>query len=128
MCAADKAMRVDREKTAAYYAGHVSMPCGCEVCRNYYRQIGEAYPALTGYLAKLGADALRPLELIWDDPHAGQVTYMGCQYVVLGSCPADFSQTVDGVPVAVCAAHPDAGVDEPFFVLEFGPVTLKYRE
>ncbi len=72
MCAADKAMRVDREKTAAYYAGHVSMPCGCEVCRNYYRQIGEAYPALTGYLAKLGADALRPLELIWDDPHAGQ--------------------------------------------------------
>lgn len=54
-------MDVDATQTKEYYTSHAL--CDCSLCRNYYAQAADKYPALGALLSPLGVDISRPDEL-----------------------------------------------------------------
>lgn len=115
------------EKTKKYYNSITfARLCRCDYCKNYYAQVKEAYPEAAKYLASLGADISKPFETMPLDPEDGFLEYIAVQYVIFGSCTADFSHKIGDVEFYPTAIHPSTGISEEHFVLEISPIRLKY--
>lgn len=118
-------MTVYRTATRYYYATVAGWRlCDCAYCENYYSRIRSAYPEVAAYLASLGADIEKPLEIA---PPVEANCYLFCQYVVFGSCPDTYRHRVGGLTFSVTHSFPDPGIrsEAPFFVLEAFNVPLE---
>ena len=118
---------MDRKRTEEYYkALGADDLCDCAYCRNYYKEIKSAYPALDEYLQSLGIDIEKPFEAMPLEPYEGFLEYSGVQYVVLGS-PSGFEETAVGnVHIVIADSHPMTGIEEEHFVIEAYPITLPW--
>ena len=58
----------------------------------------------------------------------GYLEYCVCQYVVFGSCPKDFTHRIGDVTFGRSDCHPNTGIDEEHFVLDFYPIRLPFEE
>lgn len=117
-------MTVDLERTQAYYAG-TDNRCGCDPCQNFYRSVKQVCPELTAFLAARGADAEKPLEVLWyvEEKHA---VLCNAMYVLCGNAEKDWKTTLDGAEVFVSPSFPPTGAEEPFFVVEAGPYRMNW--
>lgn len=121
-------MNPDVPATRKYYSSlSPSDLCSCDYCKCYRHQIRKAYPQIADYLHHLGADIEKPFETspLEPDPE-GFLEYCGCQYIVFGSCPPDYSFRLSDITLRVTTRHPHTGLDLPHFVLEFYPIKLKF--
>lgn len=115
------------KETKQYYSNLiVEELCDCVYCRNYIREIRNAYPKVSEYLLALGVDIEKPFETVPLEPdETGYIEYISAQYVVIGN-PDDFDKTVvDSVTVDKTDSHPSTDVDKLHFVIEIYPVRLK---
>lgn len=116
------------EETKQYYSSLTAEAlCDCVYCRNYIREIKNAYPRVAEYLLTLGVDIEKPFETIPLEPdETGYIEYISSQYIVIGNLD-DFVKTViDTVTVDMADSHPSTGIDKPHFVIEIYPVRLKW--
>lgn len=59
--------------------------CNCAYCRNYIREIRNAYPKVAEYLLALGVDIEKPFETIPLEPDAtGSVEYLSSRTLLSG--------------------------------------------
>ena len=123
-------MRPDIEKTRAYYrALGPENICDCAYCRNYCARVKAAYPEVARYLDSLGVDIEKPFEIFLPEPMAdGALEYPICQYIIFGSCPEDFTHRIGDVTFGRSDCHPNTGIDEEHFVLDFYPIRLPFEE
>ena len=125
-------MNVNIERNQLYYSddnlNNIEI-CSCEHCQNYYRNIVEEFNFIKMYLDTLGVDILKPFELMpIDYAEKKEIEYIGCQYIVFGQCEDDFEKVVEGVRFYKnINGHPTTNIDEEHFVMEFGPITLKWQ-
>ena len=120
-------MNIDIEKNKAYYESDDSIPCDCQYCFNYVINIEKEYPNISEFLKSMNVDILKPFDLIYkEDSKNKNVQYISCQYIVFGECRDDFETEVTGIKVTKSKSHTDTNVDGPHFILEFGPISLKY--
>ncbi|MBR0143143.1 MAG: hypothetical protein IJM21_03070 [Clostridia bacterium] len=120
---------MNARKTEEYYRNlGPDAVCGCVYCRNYVRNIRRAYPVLCGFLARCGIDAEKPLETMPLEPREGYITYIGTQYVVLGSAGGFRETAAGGVGIAIAGSHPETELGEEHFVLELDEIRLPWKE
>ena len=120
-------MKVDLSKNLEYYKSDKSMPCDCEVCNIYYKNVKNQYPKIAEYLKKLNVDILRPFELVWFENEKDKtIEYEGCQYIVFGQCEDDFTLQIDDVIFENNTSfHPSTEhIEGNHFVLDFGKIVL----
>ena len=97
------------------------------VLSNYMKGVRAAYPRWAAWLQSLGVDIEKPLEAMPLEPEPnGMIEYCGVQYVILGdqedfSCPPD-----PGMHAEITDSHPWTQLSEPHFVIEIGPIRLKW--
>lgn len=123
-------MKPDIEKTRAYYRnlGPENI-CDCAYCQNYCARVKAAYPEVDRYLDSLGVDIEKPFETSPLEPDEnGRLEYCVCQYVVFGSCPKDFAHRIGDVTFGCSDCHPETGIKEEHFVLDFYPISLPFEE
>ena len=123
-------MKPNIEKTRAYYRnlGPENI-CDCAYCQNYCARVKAAYPEVARYLDSLGVDIEKPFETSPLEPDEnGYLEYCVCQYVVFGSCPKDFTHRNGDVTFGRSDCHPNTGIDEEHFVLDFYPIRLPFEE
>ena len=97
--------------------------CNCAYCRNYIREIRNAYPKVAEYLLALGVDIEKPFETIPLEPdETGGIEY---QYIVIGNTDGFIKTVIDTVTVDITDSHPLTNIDKPHFVIEIYPVRLK---
>ena len=116
------------KETKQYYSSLTAEDlCDCVYCRNYIREIKNAYPKVAEYLLTLGIDIKKPFETIPLEPdETGHIEYISSQYIVIGNSD-DFAKTViDTVTVDITYSHPSTEIDKPHFVVEIYPVRLKW--
>lgn len=123
-------MQPDTKKTNAYYDSLTEGAlCDCGYCLNYRTQIRSEFPKIAAYLDALGVDIEKPFETSPLAPdEKGMLTYCACQYLVFGSCKADYSHKIDDVEIRIASSYPSTGITEPHFVLELSPIRLEYKE
>ena len=121
-------MEINVPKTKEYYRTlSEDLLCKCAYCQSYTMQVKSAYPRISAYLDTLGIDIEKPFELMFFEPDKnGMLDYLGCQYIVFGSCDDDYYDEIDHVEFRRAPSHPSTGISEEHFVLEFYPITLKY--
>jgi len=123
-------LRVDAEKTRAYYAAvRPEELCACPGCQNYRSRVKRAYPRMAGYLKGLGIDIEKPFHVSYiemDDP--SRMLYLNCCYVAFGACSPDFRQQIGQMLFAKAGACPSSGVDEPHMALEIPQLELPWEE
>ena len=121
-------MTVELERTKQFYAGiSPEELCDCDPCQNYYRTVKTACPQLTAFLAERGAEADKPMEVVWYVEKEHTVTCSG-MYVLCGSVDKNWKTTLDGADAFISPGFPTPrGVEEPYFVLEAGPYTLNWN-
>lgn len=120
-------MEVDLIKNLEYYKSDESIPCTCEVCKIFYKNIKEKYPQIVSYLEKLNIDILRPFELTWIENEENKtVEYIGCQYIVFGKCEETFTLNINDVVFENnLHFHPSTKhINGEHFVLDFGKIVL----
>jgi len=120
-------MFIDLAKNLQYYNSEQSIPCDCEVCKNYYRQVEERYPDIASYLSSINVNILRPFELIWfENEKNNEIEYVGCQYIVFGSCDSNFTKRIGNILLEINTNnHPsDAHITDKHFILDFGKIIL----
>lgn len=101
--------------------------CSCAYCRNYVRQIRQAYPALAEYLRGMGVDIEKPFETLPLVPdQEGYLEYIGAQYIVFGENKGFEKKMIDLVHVDLTDWHPSTRIEEPHFVIEIQPIRLKW--
>lgn len=85
------------EETKQYYSSLTSEAlCGCVYCRNYIREIKNAYPKIAEYLLTFGIDIEKPFETIPLEPdETGYIEYISSQYIIIGN-PDDFDKEETG--------------------------------
>ncbi|MDE7395379.1 MAG: hypothetical protein K2M95_04595 [Clostridiales bacterium] len=123
-------MWIDLERNFQYYNSEESMPCNCEICKNYYDKVKDKYPEVAAYLASLNVDILRPFELIWfDNDKKNQIEYIGCQYIVFGKCDKPFKKKIGSIMFERNVNHHPSTNHLPgnHFVLDFGKIVLEYK-
>lgn len=122
-------MDIDIRKTQKYYHSiSADDLCDCNYCKNYYSQIKSAYPLVAGYLASMGIDIEKPFELSpLEIDEKGFLEYCDCQYIVFGSCKAAYSHKIGNIEFRLTTLHPDTGMKDKYFVLEFDPIFLKWN-
>ncbi len=123
-------MNINIAKTKNYYNNTISESdlCDCSYCRCYRLQIKSAYPKVATYLDSLGIDIEKPFETSPLEPDKnGKILYCACQYIVFGTCALEYSHKIDDVTFRVATSHPDTGIKEEHFVIEFFPVELEHR-
>ena len=97
--------------------------CNCAYCRNYIREIRNAYPKVAEYLLALGVDIEKPFETIPLEPdETGGIEYLSSQYIVIGNTDGFIKTVIDTVTVDITDSHPLTNIDKPHFVI---PVRLK---
>ena len=100
--------------------------CNCAYCRNYIREIRNAYPKVAEYLLTLGVDIEKPFETIPLEPdETGGIEYLSSQYIVIGNTDGFIKTVIDTVTVDITDSHPLTNIDKPHFVIEIYPVRLK---
>ena len=100
--------------------------CNCAYCRNYIREIRNAYPKVAEYLLALGVDIEKPFETIPLEPdETGGTEYLSSQYIVIGNTDGFIKTVIDTVTVDITDSHPLTNIDKPHFVIEIYPVRLK---
>ena len=100
--------------------------CNCAYCRNYIREIRNAYPKVAEYLLVLGVDIEKPFETIPLEPdETGGIEYLSSQYIVIGNTDGFIKTVIDTVTVDITDSHPLTNIDKPHFVIEIYPVRLK---
>ena len=100
--------------------------CNCAYCRNYIREIRNAYPKVAEYLLALGVDIEKPFETIPLEPdETGGIEYLSSQYIVIGNTDGFIKTVIDTVTVDITDSHPLTNIDKPHFVIEIYPVRLK---
>lgn len=100
--------------------------CNCAYCRNYIREIRNAYPKVAEYLLALGVDIEKPFETIPLEPdEIGGIEYLSSQYIVIGNTDGFIKTVIDTVTVDITDSHPLTNIDKPHFVIEIYPVRLK---
>ena len=121
-------MNVDTEKNKEYYK--TAEPCQCDVCRYFCRHIRKALPEVADHLDTLNVDIEKPFELIWMDCNDdGHIDFIGCQYIVFGSCDDDLKLKIGDIDfINNTDMHPTTGIEEEHFVLDFGKVTMDMKE
>ena len=115
------------EKTEKYYRTLKEEDlCDCIYCRNYYRNVRNAYPELTAYLAGMGIDIEKPFEAMPLEPYEGMMEYSGVQYIVMGDASDFHEADVSGVHIEIAGSHPMTDIAEEHFVIEISPVIMKW--
>lgn len=100
--------------------------CNCAYCRNYIREIRNAYPKVAEYLLALGVDIEKPFETIPLEPdETGGIEYLSSQYIVIGNTDGFIKTVIDTVTVDITDSRPLTNIDKPHFVIEIYPVRLK---
>lgn len=101
--------------------------CDCSYCRNYRKTVREALPEAAAYLSSIGVDIAKPFETMPLSPDdRGMIQYIGEQYIVFGN-RNDFRETcINDIGFAVADSHPATDIDGEHFVIEMGPVYLKW--
>ena len=100
--------------------------CNCAYCRNYIREIRNAYPKVAEYLLALGVDIEKPFETIPLEPdETGGIEYLSSQYIVIGNTDGFIKTVIDTVTVEITDSHPLTNIYKPHFVIEIYPVRLK---
>jgi hypothetical protein len=100
--------------------------CNCAYCRNYIREIRNAYLKVAEYLLALGVDIEKPFETIPLEPdETGGIEYLSSQYIVIGNTDGFIKTVIDTVTVDITDSHPLTNIDKPHFVIEIYPVRLK---
>ena len=120
-------MEVDLVKNLEYYKSDESIPCTCEACKIFYKNIKDKYPLVAQYLEKLNIDILRPFELIWIANEKDKtIEYEGCQYIVFGKCEENFMLNIENVVFENnLHCHPSTKhINGEHFVLDFGKIIL----
>ena len=113
------------EKTRDFYKTYDDL-CDCAYCRNYIREIKKAYPDLVAFLDKIGVDVEKPFETMPGEPENNFIEYFGVQYLVMGD-KIDFSKTKLGeIAIDLAKSFPDPGLDCKYYVIEVGPIKLKW--
>ena len=68
-----------------------------------------------------------PFELFPLEPEPdGTILYPDAQYVIMGSSADFMPACIDGVDVRLAESHPVTDIDAPHFVIEAGPLRLKW--
>lgn len=113
------------DKTREFYKDFDDI-CDCAYCKNYIKEIRKAYPDLEEYLDKLGIDIEKPFETVPGEPESDFIEYFGVQYIIIGD-KKDFSKTKLGeVAIYLAESFPDPGLDCKYYVIEVGPIKLKW--
>lgn len=113
------------EKTRDFYKNYDDL-CDCAYCRNYIREIKKSYPDLVAFLDKIGVDVEKPFETMPGEPENNFIEYFGVQYLVMGD-KIDFSKTKLGeIAIDLAKSFPDPGLDCKYYVIEVGPIKLKW--
>lgn len=115
------------KETKQYYESLTAEDlCNCAYCRNYIREIRNAYPKVTEYLLALGVDIEKPFETIPLEPdETGGIEYLSSQYIVIGNTDGFIKTVIDTVTVDITDSHSLTNIDKPHFVIEIYPVRLK---
>lgn len=115
------------KETKQYYDSLTAKDlCNCAYCRNYIREIRNAYPKVAEYLLALGVDIEKPFETIPLEPdETGGIEYLSSQYIVIGNTDGFIKTVIDTVTVDITDSHPLTNIDKPHFVIEIYPVRLK---
>lgn len=120
-------MEINLKQNLQYYNSEQSIPCDCEICKNYYNKVKDKYPEIAEYLSSMNVDILRPFELVWlENQERNQVEYIGCQYIVFGKCDNNFKKQIGDIVFEINTAHhpATASINEDHFVLDFGTIIL----
>ncbi len=120
-------MKINLEQNLQYYKSDNSLPCTCEFCKNYYKRIKEKYPEVSEYLLSINVDILRPFELVWfENKDTNEIEYVGCQYIVFGTCESNFKKQIGDVLFEINTNHhpSDDNIKDEHFILDFGKIVL----
>lgn len=120
-------MYIDLARNLLYYNSEQSIPCDCEICKNYYKQIKDKHPEIAEYLASLNVDILRPFELVWLENENNQIDYLDCQYIVFGKCVNNFKKQIDDNVFEINTLHHPSTkhIKDEHFILDFGKIVLE---
>ncbi|WP_459130171.1 hypothetical protein [Guggenheimella bovis] len=119
---------MNREKTREYYKELKQTElCSCNYCKNYYKEVEKTYPDLKEYLKTLGISIEKPFETMpLEVDEKGEIEYINIQYIVLGK-KDDFHPTrIKDVEVKIATSHPSVDMKEEHFVIELGPIKLRW--
>ena len=121
---------MDIQKTKAYYDKLTfDDVCSCESCQYYARNVKDALPEVAEYLATIGIDIEKPLETMpIEDAKKGHIYYIAAQYIVIGDVEDFREKKIGDISVEVDEFHPAAKLDEKYFVISIGPITLEYKK
>lgn len=123
-----KGLFMNIEKTRLYYEQLSNHDlCDCAYCKNYIREVKNTYQKVAKYLSSLGIDIEKPFETMPLEPdEMGYIEYVSPEYIVYGT-PDDFSEmTIGSVNVSIAESHPSTQINESYFVIEAGPIRLKW--
>lgn len=116
------------DKTRSYYEKLSSHDlCDCAYCKNYIGEVKNTYPKVAEYLSSLGIDIEKPLETMPLEPdETGYIEYAWPQYIAFGTPDTFPETTIDSINVGVAESHPSTQINEAHFVVEVGPIRLKW--
>ncbi len=119
---------MNKEKTKQYYAslGEDDL-CMCAYCRHYRRHVRESYSHLAEWMDSHGIDIEKPHETMPLDPYDNRITYIGTQYVVIGTQDDLLDDLPEGIDLHVTTSHPYVESNEPFFVIETDEMDLPWN-
>lgn len=73
-------------------------------------------------------DIEKPFELSPLEPDEnGYLEYCDCQYIVFGTCSADYFHRIGDVTFGRSNCHSNTNIREEHFVLDFYPIKLKFE-
>lgn len=118
----------DIAKTKKYYDELTDGDlCSCAYCRNYMKQVKDAYPSLSDVLKKMGIDIEKPFETWPLEPdESGEIIYLAVQYVVYGNEKEFRPFSVEDVKIDIAESHPMTGILEDHYVIELNELKLKW--
>lgn len=120
-------MYIDLQRNLEYYKSEQSIPCDCDICKNYYNKVKDKYPQIALYLSSLNVDILKPFKLVWfANEEENHVEYIGCQYIVFGKCDTHFKIQIEDVIFEINTEnHPNTkNIQGEYFILDFGKIVL----
>lgn len=113
------------EKTREFYRDYDDI-CDCAYCKNYIREIRNAYPELSAYLDKLGVDIEKPFEISPGEPSRGYIEYLGAQYIIIGNKDDFRKGKLKNITIDLTKFFPDPCIDDDYYVIEIHPLKLKW--
>lgn len=116
------------EKNRKYYENLMPADlCQCAYCRNYVKEIKNAYPPVSKYLENMGIDIEKPFETMPLEPDEKQnIEYIAVQYIVFGDITHFKPTVISGVNVDIAESHPTTDIHDNHFVIEIFPIILKW--